>query len=258
MGSQQDLHSDQASSVDVQEIEKFERMAEEWWDDNGKFKPLHQFNPCRIGFIRDALEQDGTAIQGNETGVFEGLKFADIGCGGGLLAVPMHRLGAHVTAIDASEKNIHIANAHANKLGLSIDYQSQTVEDMLKDQANHAAFDVVMAMEIVEHVHDPYSFIGNCSKLVKPGGHLFVATLNRTIKSYLMAIIGAEYVMRWLPKGTHEWKKFLHPHEVAKPVLEQGLDLVQVKGASFNLLTSTWSITDDTSVNYILHAKKPS
>jgi 2-polyprenyl-6-hydroxyphenyl methylase/3-demethylubiquinone-9 3-methyltransferase len=236
----------QKTTIDPSEVEKFSAMAEQWWDPNGKFKPLHQLNPTRIAYIRDRVQQHFNSDQSQP---LQGLKLLDIGCGGGLLSEPMTRLGASVTAIDASEKNIQIASVHAQQMDLAIDYQTTTVEELA---ATGAQYDVVLNMEVVEHVADVETFIESSCQLVKPGGLLFFATLNRTVKSYMFAIVGAEYVMRWLPRGTHQWNKFLRPSEINKHVSGHTLQLEDVTGMNYNPLNSSWSLGGDTSVNYLM------
>ena len=225
------------TTVNAGEIAKFTAMADEWWDVNGKFKPLHQMNPARIRYIKDK-----TAAAD-----FKKLRILDIGCGGGLLAEPLARLGAQVTAIDASEKNISIAKLHAEKENLSIDYRHTTAEEL-----NTPPYDVVTALEIIEHVDHVPQFIETCAARVKPGGKVFISTLNRTAKSYLTAIIGAEMVLRWLPRGTHEWKRFLKPAEIITEAERHHLSLTAMDGFSFSPLTQQWKVTKDVSVNYIL------
>ena len=232
------------TTIDSAEIAKFEAMADEWWDLEGKFAPLHKFNPVRIEYISNHIRQKFSKI--------EGVSILDIGCGGGLLAEPMTRLGANVTAIDASEKNIKIASLHAEKSGLKIDYQATTAEALA---AKGKQFDVVLSMEVIEHVADVESFLNANASLVKPGGTLIVATLNRTAKSFALAIVGAEYVLRWLPRGTHDWKKFLKPSEI-ESILRHQLHLVESKGASFNLLSNSWSLSNDLSTNYMMQFEK--
>lgn len=232
------------TTIDPSEIAKFEAMAEEWWDESGKFAPLHKFNPVRIDYIRNVIDA--------KFGKMDGISLLDIGCGGGLLAEPLTRLGAHVTAIDASEKNITIASVHAEKSGLSIDYQATTAEALA---AKGEQFDVVLSMEVVEHVADVETFLNATASLVKPGGMLIVATLNRTIKSFAFAIVGAEYVLRWLPRGTHDWKKFLKPSEI-EAILRDTLTLKESKGASFNPLSNSWSLSNDLSINYMMRFEK--
>ena len=242
------------TTVDPGEIAKFEAMAAEWWDPNGKFKPLHMLNPCRLDYITSqiAVEFDRDKTQQQ---CFDGLRILDIGCGGGLLSEPMARLGATVVGADAAERNIPVAQVHAEQSGLDIDYRHTTAEDMA---AAGEQFDVVLNMEVVEHVADPLSYLTACRTLLKPGGLHICSTINRNPKSYMMAIIGAEHVMRWLPKGTHEWSKFITPDELFDLMREAGLDPVDRKGFVFNPLTWSWSLSDkDLSVNYVTASLKP-
>ncbi|MFK7878809.1 bifunctional 2-polyprenyl-6-hydroxyphenol methylase/3-demethylubiquinol 3-O-methyltransferase UbiG [Roseobacter sp.] len=236
------------STVDPLEIAKFEAMAAEWWDENGKFKPLHMLNPCRLDYITSQIagEFDRDLKSPHP---FEDLRILDIGCGGGLLAEPMARLGADVVGADAAERNIPVARIHAEQSGLDIDYRHTTAEDMA---ANGEKFDAVLNMEVVEHVASPIDYLIACRQLLKPGGLHICSTLNRNPKSYMMAIIGAEHVMRWLPKGTHEWSKFITPEELFALMQEAGLDPVDRKGFVFNPLTWSWRLSDrDLSVNYV-------
>lgn len=242
------------TTVDPSEIAKFEAMAAEWWDPNGKFKPLHMLNPCRLDYITTQIaaefDRDLTAPK-----AFEGLRILDIGCGGGLLSEPMARLGADVVGADAAERNIPVAKVHAEQSGLTIDYRHTTAEDMA---AAGEQFDVVLNMEVVEHVADPLSYLTACRQLLKPGGLHICSTINRNPKSYLMAIIGAEHVMRWLPKGTHEWNKFITPDELFDLMRSAGLDPVDRKGFIFNPLTWGWKLSDtDLSVNYVTASLNP-
>ncbi len=240
------------STLNASEIAKFEAMAEEWWDPRGKFKPLHQFNPTRIAYIRDAVVAHFNLDSSAKTPL-KNMRLLDVGCGGGLLSEPFARLGAHVTGIDGSEKNIAIAKLHAEKEKLSIDYQSKTAEALA---AKGKKYDVVLAMEIIEHVDNVPVFIQACSDLVKPGGLLFIATLNRTAKSYIFAILGAEYVLRWLPKGTHDWRKFLTPGEIGALLAKQDMRMDDLRGMQFNPITQAWRESSDTSVNYVIRAIK--
>lgn len=241
-------------SIDPSEVAKFTAMAAEWWDPKGKFKPLHKFNPVRLGFIRDVVEAhfdlDPTAKR-----PFDGLRFLDIGCGGGLVSEPMKRLGASVTAVDASEANIKTAMTHAEQSGLSIDFRAGTVEELI--EAGEPAFDVVLNLEVVEHVADPAQFLKDCASLVKPGGLMIVATLNRTAKAFALAIVGAEYVLGWLPKGTHEFEKFLRPGEIEAPLKSVGLDVDPPQGVSFNPIADQWRLSNDTKVNYMMVSHRP-
>ena len=233
------------SSVNKKEIEKFSNIADEWWDPHGKFKPLHKFNPIRIKYIKEnIIEQFNTK---NKANPLSGVNILDIGCGGGLLSEPMCRLGANITGIDASVKNIKIAKLHAKKNGLKIDYICSSPEKLKITKK----FDVILNMEIVEHVEDISFFLKSCSKLLKKNGLMFVATINKTLKSYVFAIVGAEYVLRWLPIGTHEWEKFVKPEELEKILTENNLSLKKFDGMHFNIIKDEWSITNDLSVNYI-------
>jgi 2-polyprenyl-6-hydroxyphenyl methylase/3-demethylubiquinone-9 3-methyltransferase len=233
------------NSVNYKEIEKFSKIAEEWWNPKGKFKPLHKFNPIRIAYIKDHIIK--TFKINEKKTPLKKLKILDIGCGGGLLSEPMCRLGAEVTAIDASERNIKVAKLHAKKNNLKINYICTSPEKM--KIKNH--FDVILNMEIVEHVEDVDFFLKSCSKLLKKNGIMFVATLNKTLKSYVFAIVGAEYILRWLPIGTHEWEKFLKPEELISILKNYNLNLDKIDGMQFNILTDKWKVSSDQSVNYI-------
>ncbi len=242
-----------ASTVDAGEVAKFEAMAAEWWDVNGKFKPLHMLNPTRLDYITNQIAAEfGRDLKGEVP--FAGLRILDIGCGGGLLAEPMARLGADVVGADAAERNIPVAQLHAEQSGLEIDYRHTTAEAMAADGEQ---FDVVLNMEVVEHVADPLAYLTACQQLLKPRGLMVCSTLNRNPKSYLMAIIGAEHVMRWLPKGTHEWSKFITPDELFEFIRKAGLDPVDRKGFVFNPVLWTWGLSDrDLSVNYVTASVK--
>ena len=234
------------SSVNKKEIEKFSKMASEWWDPNGKFKPLHKFNPIRIKYIKENIISS-FQLKKNTNKPLEKIDILDIGCGGGLLSEPMTRLGAKVTGIDASDKNIKIAKLHAKKNKLNINYLCSSPEKIkIKNK-----FDVILNMEIIEHVEDINFFIKSCSKLLKKNGIMFVATLNKTLKSYVFAIIGAEYVLRWLPIGTHDWEKFVKPNDLKEILNQNNLKLEKLDGMNFNLIKDEWSISKDTSINYI-------
>ena len=233
------------SSVNKIEIEKFSNIADEWWDPHGKFKPLHKFNPIRIKYIKDNIIEQFKIR--NKTNPLSGINILDIGCGGGLLSEPMSRLGANITGIDASIKNIKIAKLHAKKNGLKINYICSSPEKLKITKK----FDVILNMEIVEHVEDISFFLKSCSKLLKKNGLMFVATINKTLKSYVFAIVGAEYVLRWLPIGTHEWEKFVKPEELKKILTKNNLSLKKFDGMHFNIIKDEWSITKDLSVNYI-------
>jgi 2-polyprenyl-6-hydroxyphenyl methylase/3-demethylubiquinone-9 3-methyltransferase len=236
------------STVDEAETAKFAAMAEEWWDPDGKFAPLHKLNPVRLEFLRDRIcDRFGRDGQGNRP--LEGLALADVGCGGGLLSEPMARLGATVTGIDAGEKNIRIATAHAEAVGVEVEYRRDSVEAMA---ARGEAFDVVLNMEVVEHVADVGLFLEASAALVKPGGMMFLATLNRTLKAFGLAIVGAEYVLGWLPRGTHDWNKFVRPSELAAPLRHAGLEMTEITGVVYNPLKDKWSLAPkDLDVNYM-------
>ncbi len=241
------------ASVDPSEVAKFEALAEEWWDPEGEFKPLHRLNPIRLRFIRDRI----AAHLGRDPQVerpLAGIRLLDIGCGGGLLAEPMTRLGARVTAIDAAEKSIKVAAQHAERNGLEIDYRHCSAED-LTDSAE--GFDVVLNMEVIEHVDDVAAFLRLSAGLVAPGGLMFIATLNRTAKSYLFAIVGAEYLLRWLPRGTHDWKRFVKPSELAAALRSGGMTLKELTGVVYNPLSDGWRLASrDLDVNYMALAVK--
>ncbi len=244
----------QQNTVDAGEIAKFEAMAAEWWDPDGKFKPLHMLNPCRLDYItRQIAAEFDRDLSGKSP--FAGLRILDIGCGGGLLCEPMARLGATVVGADAAERNIPVAQLHAEQSELEIDYRHTTAEALAADGEQ---FDAVLNMEVVEHVSDPLTYLTACRQLLKPGGLHICSTINRNSKSYVMAIIGAEQVMRWLPKGTHEWRKFITPDELFKLMEQAGLTPVDRKGFVFNPISWSWSISArDLSVNYVTAAVKP-
>ena len=237
----------QAASVDAGEVAYFSALADSWWDETGPFKPLHKLNPTRLQFIRGQL-QAHFDLEDNKDKPLKGLSLLDIGCGGGLLCEPMARLGAHVTGIDASAKNIKVASLHAQKSGLKIDYKAIAGEDLAKTKAK---FDIILNMEVLEHVADVASFLGACRKLLKPGGIMLFSTINRTPKSYVFAIIGAEYVLNWLPKGTHHWDKFLKPSEMDALCRAAGFEITELYGFVFDPLKNQWGIKKDCSVNYI-------
>ena len=238
------------SSVNKKEIEKFSKMAAEWWDPSGKFKPLHKFNPIRIKYIKENIINNFKLKAKQKP--LDKINILDIGCGGGLLSEPMTRLGANVTGIDASNRNISIAKLHAKKNKLKINYICSSPEK-LKIQKK---FDVILNMEIVEHVEDINFFINSCSKLLKKNGLMFVATLNKTLKSYMFAIIGAEYILRWLPIGTHDWEKFVRPEDLKKILIKNNLKLEKLDGMNFNIIKDEWSVSSDTSINYIVKSVK--
>ena len=233
------------NSVNKKEIEKFSKMAVEWWDPSGKFKPLHKFNPIRIKYIKENIISNFKLKVKKKP--LDKINILDIGCGGGLLSEPMTRLGANVTGIDASNKNINIAKLHAKKNKLKINYLCSSPEKLKIKKK----FDVILNMEIIEHVEDINFFINSCSKLLKKNGLMFVATLNKTLKSYVFAIVGAEYVLRWLPIGTHDWEKFVRPEDLKKILSKNNLKLEKLDGMNFNIIKDEWSVSSDTSINYI-------
>ena len=239
-----------SSTINKKEIDKFSKIAEDWWNPEGKFKPLHQFNPERIKYIRDNTVKHFKLIDKDRP--FKNLNILDIGCGGGLLSEPMSRLGGNVTGIDASEKNIISAKTHAKQNNLNINYFCNSPENFKTNKK----FDLVLNMEIVEHVEDVNFFIKKSSELLKKNGLMFVATLNRTLKSYIFAIIGAEYILRWLPIGTHEWNKFLTPEELANFGQKNSLLVEKIDGMVFNPLSNRWKVSQDCAVNYIIKFKK--
>ena len=239
------------TSVDAAEVAKFSALAAEWWDPAGKFAPLHRFNPVRLSFIKaEAAAHFGRDPRGLRP--FEGLSLLDIGCGGGLLAEPMARLGFAVTGADASEKNIGTARAHAAQSGLDIAYHATTAEALVGRQ-----FDIVLNMEVVEHVADVAAYLNACAALIRPGGLTLVATMNKTLKSLALAKIGAEYVLNWLPRGTHDWNRFLPPTELRAMLEETGLTVSKTQGVSFNPIAWDWVLSGDVDVNYMVVARRP-
>ncbi|PWE33634.1 bifunctional 3-demethylubiquinol 3-O-methyltransferase/2-polyprenyl-6-hydroxyphenol methylase [Maritimibacter sp. 55A14] len=242
-----------ATTIDPAEIAKFEAMAAEWWDPSGKFKPLHMLNPCRLDYITSQIAAEFDRDL-KTAAPFAGLRLLDIGCGGGLLSEPMARLGADVTGADAAEGNIPVAKIHARQSGLEIDYRHTSAEALA---AEGARFDVVLNMEVVEHVADPLAYLTACQQLLDPGGLMLCSTINRNAKSFATAILGAEYVMRWLPRGTHEWNKFITPEELYELISRAGLRPVDRKGFVFNPVTWAWSLSSrDLSVNYVTASVK--
>jgi len=233
------------NTINKKEIEKFSKIAEEWWDPKGKFKPLHNFNPLRISYLKENIVKTFDLQEKDK--ILSGIKILDIGCGGGLLSEPMSRLGAEVFGIDASETNIEVAKVHAKKSGLDIKYFCSSPEKFKTD----LKFDVILNMEIIEHVEDVDFFLKSCSKLLKRNGIMFVATLNKTLKSYIFAIVGAEYILKWLPIGTHEWNKFVEPEKLIEITKKYDLTLNDLKGVKLNLITNDWQLSTDNSVNYI-------
>ena len=240
------------TTINPEEVQKFAAMADEWWDPNGKFRPLHKFNPVRLGYIREkAIGHFGK--DGHSRTPLAGLRFLDIGCGGGLLSEPMARLGADVVGIDPAERNVRTAEVHAKRSGLGIDYRATTAEALA---AAGETFDVVLNMEVIEHVDNVPLYVKSCAALVKPGGLMFVATINRTPRAYALAILGAEYVLRWLPRGTHDYRKFLTPDEVTALITRNGMRVVDRTGVVFHPLADEWRQSRDMGVNYMLLAEK--
>ncbi|MEE4012707.1 bifunctional 2-polyprenyl-6-hydroxyphenol methylase/3-demethylubiquinol 3-O-methyltransferase UbiG [Roseibium sp. FZY0029] len=240
------------STIDSEEVARFSAMAEEWWDPTGKFKPLHKFSPVRLEYIKDHVSRHfGRDPKASDA--FKGLRFVDIGCGGGLLSEPMARLGADVVGADPSETNIKIARLHMKTSGLEIDYRAETAEALA---AAGETFDVVFSMEVIEHVADVPLFLEATAQMVRPGGLMFVATINRTLKAYALAIVGAEYVLRWLPKGTHSYEKLVRPSEIEGPLQAAGLAMIDRCGVTYNPLTDTWARSRDMDVNYMMLAER--
>jgi 2-polyprenyl-6-hydroxyphenyl methylase / 3-demethylubiquinone-9 3-methyltransferase len=240
------------SSVDAAEVERFSALAADWWDARGPMAALHKFNPVRLGFIRDqAARHFGRDAKTLDS--LKRLRVLDIGCGGGILSEPLARLGARVVGADPSEENIAVARAHAEQGGLSVDYRATTAEHLA---AAGEGFDVVLAMEVVEHVTDVASFVATCASMVRPGGLMIAATLNRTLKSFALAIVGAEYVLRWLPRGTHQWDKFVTPEELESAIENAGLRVTGERGVVYNLFADRWQLSSDMDVNYMLVAER--
>ena len=242
-----------ASTIDAAEVARFDALARSWWDPKGPMAVLHKFNPVRLGFVRDLacarFGRDPRALD-----ALQGLTLVDIGCGGGVLSEPLARLGAAVTGLDPAPTNIAVARAHAERSGLAIDYRGETIEALVSQGAR---FDIVLAMEVVEHVADVEAFVAACCAAVRPGGLLVMATLNRTLKSYALAIVGAEYVLRWLPRGTHDWNKFVTPEELGGAIARNGLELGEGVGVVYNPISDRWSASRDMDVNYMLAASRP-
>ena len=239
------------STINKDEINKFSKIADEWWDINGKFKPLHMFNPIRIEYILE-IALNYFKIDKNKKFPLKGLKILDIGCGGGLISEPMTRLGAEITGIDASNKNIQVAKLHAKKTNININYLNTVPENL--DLQNK--FDIILNLEVVEHVENLDLYLSSCFSLLKPKGIMFTATINRTLTSYVKAIVGAEYVLRWLPIGTHDWNKFIKPEELEKKLTDLNFTITSLTGLTFNPIFQEWKKTKDMSVNYIIAAKK--
>jgi 2-polyprenyl-6-hydroxyphenyl methylase/3-demethylubiquinone-9 3-methyltransferase len=241
-----------ASSIDQAEVERFSRHAADWWDARGPMAALHKFNPVRLGYIRDkATERFGRDPK--KLDCLKGLRMLDIGCGGGILSEPLARLGAQMVGADPSEENIAVASAHAQESGVAVDYRTTTAEELA---AAKERFDVVLAMEVVEHVADVGAFVTTCAAMVKPGGLMIAATLNRTLKSFALAIVGAEYVLRWLPRGTHQWDKFVTPNELELAFERGGLQVIGERGVIYNPFADRWQLSSDMDVNYMLVAER--
>ena len=241
------------TTIDQTEVDRFSAMAAEWWSPTGKFRPLHKFNPVRLGYIRDkACAHFGRDPKSARP--LEGLRVLDIGCGGGLLSEPVARMGANVLGADASEKNIGIARTHAAQTGVAVDYRAVTAEALAEAGET---FDIVLNMEVVEHVADVEFFIRTCASMVRPGGMVLIATINRTLKARALAIFAAEVVLRWLPRGTHQYEKLVTPEELEAPLLASGMEIVEKNGVFYNVLHDRWNLSADTDVNYMLLAKRP-
>ncbi|HZQ12941.1 MAG TPA: bifunctional 2-polyprenyl-6-hydroxyphenol methylase/3-demethylubiquinol 3-O-methyltransferase UbiG [Pseudolabrys sp.] len=241
-----------ASTVDTAEVERFARHAADWWDPRGPMAPLHKLNPVRLAYIRDrAAAQFGREPKALDC--LKGLRMLDIGCGGGILSEPLARLGAQMVGVDPAAENIEAARAHAEEQGVAVDYRAGTAEALAEAGER---FDVVLAMEVVEHVADVPLFVSTCAGMVKPGGLMIAATLNRTLKSFALAIVGAEYVLRWLPRGTHQWDKFVTPHELESAVENAGLRVIGERGVVYNPFADRWQLSSDTDVNYMLAAAR--
>ena len=241
------------STIDQAEVDRFSAMAAEWWDPRGKFKPLHKFNPVRLAYIRDRVSAN-FGRDPKSPKPLEGLRLLDIGCGGGLLSEPMARMGAEVVGADASEKNIRIAQTHAAGSGVQVDYRAVTAESLAEAGET---FDIVLNMEVVEHVADVEFFMTTCASMVRPGGLMFVATINRTVKAAALAIFAAENVLRWLPRGTHQYEKLVRPEELEKPIAANGMEITDRTGVFFNPLSNQWNLSKDMDVNYMIVAKRP-
>jgi 2-polyprenyl-6-hydroxyphenyl methylase/3-demethylubiquinone-9 3-methyltransferase len=239
-----DRGTSRARGVDPEEIAHFDALGEDWWDLSGPMRPLHAINPVRVSYIRDAVAKHGA---------FAGARVLDIGCGGGILCEPLARMGADMTGIDPAPGNIDVARRHAALQDLAIDYRATTAETLV---AEGASFDAVLAMEVIEHVPDPAAFVATACALVRPGGLLIMSTLNRTLKSFALAIVGAEYVLRWLPKGTHKWERFVTPHELARLFRANGMGVIDRAGIVYSPLGGTWRLSRDTDVNYMMVAEK--
>jgi 2-polyprenyl-6-hydroxyphenyl methylase/3-demethylubiquinone-9 3-methyltransferase len=243
---------DQGSTIDEREVERFSRLAADWWNPRGDLAPLHKFNPVRLAYIRDKAVAH-FARDAKRLDALAGLRVLDIGCGGGILSEPLARMGAQMVGADPSETNIEVAKLHAAQSGLAIDYRCTSAEALAEAGER---FDIVLAMEVIEHVADVPLFVRRCAEMVKPGGLMFVATINRTLKAFALAIVGAEYVLRWLPRGTHQWDKFLTPNEVEAQLENSGLRVVDDAGVVYNPFADRWSLSSDMDVNYMLLAAR--
>ena len=243
----------ETATLDDAEVKRFAALAAEWWDPNGKFRPLHKLGPARLAFVRQEIVRHFDRGSGGLR-PFDGLSVLDIGCGGGLVSEPVARLGATVTGIDPAAENIEAARRHAEGQGLTIDYRSVLVEDLV---AEGCTFDCVLCLEVVEHVPDVGAFLTTCAKLVRPGGLMILSTINRTLKAYALAIVGAEYILRWLPVGTHQWERFVTPDELARYAEAAGLSPATREGLVYNPLTDAWSLSQDLDVNYMASAARP-
>ncbi len=246
------------NSIDPEEVKKFSAMAAEWWDPHGKFRPLHQFNPVRLKYIRDIVTEHFAAnndAKDTTRQPFKGLTFLDIGCGGGLLSEPMCRLGATMVSVDASEANVKTAKLHAREQGLVIDYRHGAAENLVHD--HQSAFDVILNMEVIEHTSNPAQFLQSCATLLRPGGLMIIATINRTPKARLLALTMAERLLKWLPVGTHDYDKLVQPQEISMPLEAVGMQISGPQGVSYNPLAGTWRLSRDSAVNYMMVAKKP-
>ena len=240
------------TTINKEEVARFGAIAKEWWDEEGKFKPLHKLNPLRLAYIRQHI-LDNFSLDTKNVKIFKGLDIVDIGCGGGLLCEPMARLGANIVGIDAAKRNIEIAKIHAKEVGLKINYRAMSVEELAK---GNKQFDIVLNMEVVEHVNNVPLYLKYCAKLVKPKGLMFISTINRTAKSFALAIIGAEYILNWLPKGTHSYDKFITPEEISKMIERENMRIIDRSGVSYSLLNDEWHLSRDMAVNYMIAAKK--
>lgn len=244
--------SARASSIDSAEVERFSRMAATWWDPKGPMSALHKFNPQRLGYIRDQAAKN-FGRHPRKLDCLKGLRILDIGCGAGILSEPLARLGASMVGADPAEENIEVARAHAEETGVDVDYRATTAEALAEAGEK---FDIVLAMEVVEHVVDVPAFVDSCATMVKPGGLMIAATLNRTLKSFALAIVGAEYVLRWVPRGTHQWDKFVKPEELERAFEDSGLDIIGERGVIYNPLADRWQLSSDMDVNYMMVGKR--